>query len=339
MSKVDEVRPMLLTRRRGQPDSGASKPSRNWWLFAIKLLASAGLIAWILLGANLSEVGAALRDVDLRWIGLAMLLQCFGAAIISRRWQGLLAVQDVRPPWLYLFRSTIVSSFFRQFLPSIIGGDVIRSHDAWRAGASLSLALMSLLLDRLLGLLALALLALLAMLSVSEVTERLPALQLWLICAFAGLAAILSLVVLPRRRTGGGAARLPGFLPDKLRRKLGDIGKAMTIYRGKSAALWRGLALSLLLQVNVVTFYWALSQALGLPLSYGSFFAIAPIAIFVMMIPISINGIGVREAIFLFLLAQWGIGSAEALALAWLEYGTFLAFGLLGGIVYALRRY
>ena len=110
------------------------------------------------------------------------------------------------------------------------------------------------------------------------------------------------------------------------------------MYQGKPQALWRGLGLSVLLQINVVTFYWALSQALGLEINYGSWFVIAPIAIFVMMIPLSINGIGVREAIFIFLLSQWDVTNSTALALAWLEYGIFLAFGLVGGLVYMLRK-
>ena len=57
-----------------------------------------------------------------------------------------------------------------------------------------------------------------------------------------------------------------------------------------------------------------------------------------MMLPISINGIGVREGIFVFLLGQWGVDPAQALALAWLEYGIILLFGLLGGGLHILRR-
>ncbi len=63
-----------------------------------------------------------------------------------------------------------------------------------------------------------------------------------------------------------------------------------------------------------------------------------PIAIFVMMLPVTINGIGLREAVFVTLLGYWSVSKPVAIAFAWLEFAGFLAFGLIGGVVYALRR-
>ena len=56
-----------------------------------------------------------------------------------------------------------------------------------------------------------------------------------------------------------------------------------------------------------------------------------------MMAPITINGIGLREAILVYLLAMWGVSSELALALAWLEFGVTVTLGVIGGIVFALR--
>lgn len=314
----------------------SAKP-RNKLMTLVKVVASLGLITWIVSTANLSDVFEALKAVDVKWLVFAVALQFVGAGILSFRWKGLLDVQGVSPGWPYLYKSTLVANFFRQFLPSIIGGDVIRGHDAWKAGAPWPVALMSLLLDRLLGLLALALLAMVAVLFSDELSEKLPSLRWWLAAAFVGLSLVLSFLLLPRR-AGAAQISIPSFVPGKVAAKLSSIGEAMTMYKGNPLGLWRGLGLSVLLQANVVTFYWALSQALGLEIDYTSWFVIAPIAIFVMMIPLSINGIGVREAIFIFLLSQWGVENSTALALAWLEYGIFLLFGLVGGLVYMLRK-
>lgn len=320
--------------REDGPPQQEAKPRKK--LFTIlKVVASIGLISWIVSTANLADVWASLQAVDVRWLAFAAVLQFVGAGVISLRWKGLLAVQGVTPSWGYLYKSTLVANFFRQFLPSIIGGDVIRGHDAWKAGATWPVALMSLLLDRLLGLLALALLAMAAVLLSDDMTDKLPGLRGWLALAFVGLTVVLGFLLLPRRSAD---RNWPAFLPAKVTAKLTSIGEAMSMYKGKPQAIYRGLGLSLILQINVVTFYWALGQSLGLPVSYSSFFVIAPIAIFVMMMPISINGIGVREAIFIFLLSQWGVANSTALALAWLEYGIFLAFGLIGGLVYMLRK-
>ena len=111
----------------------AARPHR-WRSFAIRLAISLLLIGYILSRADLGAVAAALRAIDPRWLGVALLLQLLGPAIIALRWSRLLAAKGVTPGWPYLYVSTLVSTFFRQFLPSIVGGDVIRGYDAWRAG-------------------------------------------------------------------------------------------------------------------------------------------------------------------------------------------------------------
>jgi hypothetical protein len=102
--------------------------------------------------------------------------------------------------------------------------------------------------------------------------------------------------------------------------------------------LVRALSLSVVLQINVVTMYYALGRALEFPLAFREYFVIVPLALFVMLVPVSINAIGVREGIFVLLLAAFGIGAAEAIALAWLEYGIVLLYGIFGGVVYAVRK-
>ena len=314
-----------------------SKPAKTWQ-FALKLAASIGLLAFILSRADLAQVRDAVLGVDVRWIALAIALQFVGVALISYRWRGLLAAQNVTPGWPYLFRSTLISGFFRQFMPSTIGGDVIRGYDAWRAGAGVGLAFVSLVLDRLFGLIALAILALAALTLSPETAARLPGISLWVGFALVAVLGAVCLLVIPQTRLAGYAVRLARFVPGPVRNKLVKMVQALTLYHNARGVLLRSLLVSLALQVNVVTFYWAIAMALHLPVGYGSFFAIAPLAIFVMMVPLSINGIGIREGIFVFLLAQWGVSEPQALALAWVEYGLFLGFGLLGGVLYGLRR-
>jgi hypothetical protein len=57
-----------------------------------------------------------------------------------------------------------------------------------------------------------------------------------------------------------------------------------------------------------------------------------------MMVPVSINGIGVRENLFVFFLASFGVAEATGLAFAWLDYGLLLLQALAGGLVYAAGR-
>ena len=104
------------------------------------------------------------------------------------------------------------------------------------------------------------------------------------------------------------------------------------------AALIKVFAFSVVLQLNVVAFYWLIARGLGLDISFGQMLAAAPIAVFVMLVPITINGIGLREGIWIVLLGAYGFQDADAVALSWIELGLFVLFGLMGGLVYAARK-
>ena len=88
----------------------------------------------------------------------------------------------------------------------------------------------------------------------------------------------------------------------------------------------------------VVVNAWVLAKALHVNLGLAPFFLIVPLAVFLMMVPVSINGIGVRENLFVFFLASFGVAEATGLAFAWLDYGLVLLQALVGGIVYAAGR-
>ncbi|WP_281826344.1 lysylphosphatidylglycerol synthase transmembrane domain-containing protein [Jannaschia rubra] len=295
---------------------------------SLKIAICAGLLLWIVMSADLAAVWAVMSKADPLLLVLAVAMQVLGAAIVALRWQRLLAVRGVTPGFRYLWTSTVSAFFFRQFLPSVVGGDAIRSYDAWRAGATPGFTALSLVVDRLFGLLTLIGFAAVAAVSMRRVVEGLPGLWLTTGIALAIVGGGLALLMLP------GQIPLPARSPARLRR----IVEGMRAFDGARGIVGPCLGLSILLQVNVVTFYWVLSQALGLGVPYGAFYAIVPIAIFAMMAPFTINGIGVREVVFIFLLGLWGVDESMALAFAWTEFAVILAAGLIGGAVYAIRK-
>jgi len=77
---------------------------------------------------------------------------------------------------------------------------------------------------------------------------------------------------------------------------------------------------------------------MDLPVPTVAFLLIVPLATFVMMIPVTINGIGLRENVLALFLAVYGVGNSEAVAFAWLLYLGGLIQGVLGGVVYVMRR-
>jgi hypothetical protein len=57
-----------------------------------------------------------------------------------------------------------------------------------------------------------------------------------------------------------------------------------------------------------------------------------------MMLPVTVNGIGLRENALFFFLSFYGVLKPQAIAFAWVVYGMLLVFGIIGGFVYLFRK-
>ncbi len=299
---------------------------------ALRLGISAALIAWILRQAPLGEVLEAYRSADLGLVLLALALNPLGYWASVSRWRLLIRSQGGDASFGFLVRSFLVGVFFNNLLPSTIGGDAVRAIDTARTGVDRATAVAIVVVDRFIGLLALLLFAGVGLLLSGSLTERVPALYAWV----AGIAALLGLIAallfLPSRRGPDLLARLgKGGLVTKL-------SSALFAFQGRGAVLAKAFGYSLALQTLVVLNGWLLSRALHVPIPLPYFFLIVPLAIFVMMIPVSINAIGVRENVWAFFFAAFGVASAKAVAVAWLDYGLVLIQALVGGALYAWGR-
>lgn len=314
----------------------ARKP-RSRAAVALRLGISAALIAWILRQAPLGEVLAAYRSADVRMVLLAMALSPLGYWSSVSRWRLLIRSQGGDASFGFLARSFVVGIFFNNLLPSTIGGDTVRAIDTARTGVDRATAVAIVVVDRFIGLLALLLFAGVGLLLSGSLTEQVPALYAWV----AGIAALLGLIAallfLPSRRAPDLLARLGGRLP-KGGGLVMKLSSALFAFQGRGAVLAKAFGYSLVLQTLVVLNGWLLAKALHVPISLPYFFLIVPLVVFAMMIPVSINAIGVRENVWAFFFAAFGVASAKAVAVAWLDYGLVLIHALVGGALYAWGR-
>lgn len=318
------------------PRAGARR--KRWILMAAKAAASAALLYWVLRGTDLGEVGRALGAANIPLLVLAFAMCFIGYFISVTRWGVLLSAQGVAVKRRTLVHSYLVAMFFNNFLPSTIGGDAYRAYDSWRWGSTKAGALAVVFVDRFLGLVALILFALVAS-AVWQGVGDAAQLPTWMIALLAAgmLGVVWAIFFTPRLDLGGRlermgipGARLVGGVA-------GRVKDAFRTFRGRRDALGKAMLLSLALQTNVVFYYYVMAQALGFDVSVAAFFLIIPLSIFVMLIPISINGIGIRENAFAFFFALFGVAKAESVALAFVDYGLLLVQGAVGAIAYALR--
>ncbi len=303
-----------------------------------KSLISAFLIYLILRGTNFTEIFAAMKKAYLPLLLLSFTLHFVGFYVSALRWKTLLKVHKVDSNLWFLIKSYIVAMFFNNFLPSTVGGDTVRAYDSYRLGKSKSGAVAVVFVDRFLGLTALILYAFIAAFFAKSITQRVPYLNLWVSIAAVGMLFIIWLIFMPSRKLAEWVGKIRIPFSAKLQRLLMKLIDAFWTFRGQKMALLKALGLSLLLQANVVFYYFLISSALGFHIPLYNFFLIVPLSIFIMMIPVSINGIGLRENVFFFFLATFAVAKPEAIAFAWIEYGILMLQGVLGGIVYAFRK-
>lgn len=137
-----------------QPEASSA---RRYVLLALKITVSLALLALLFSKVDVGGLWATARRPSVAWLAAALALYAVNVMAGVWRWYLLLHAQHVKVEPRSLLGSFLVASFFNNFLPSNIGGDVIRITDTAKAAQSKTLATTVVLVDRGLGLMALVL--------------------------------------------------------------------------------------------------------------------------------------------------------------------------------------
>jgi uncharacterized membrane protein YbhN (UPF0104 family) len=305
--------------------------------FLLKLVFSVSILVFLLTAkVSLRDVLRVLAGVHPGWIAIAFSLHAIGLLISAYRWQILARAQGDQVPLGFLARSYLVGQFFNAFLPTRFGGDVVRIWDGSRYSKSLLKSSAIVVVERLTGIIVLFLFALVASLFRIDMARRIPVVALALLLGCAGLLAIALfftpfarrlLAALPER----GAA---GWVRDRALR----FRETVLHYRERPGPFLAALGWAFLLQVNVVVYYILIGKAFRLAIRPLDYFIFVPIVLLVQILPISINGWGVREASYIEIFKFYGIGAGTAFSFSLVEVGIGLVVGAVGGVVYVLRK-
>jgi hypothetical protein len=229
-----------------------------------------------------------------------------------------------------------VGQFFNNFLPSTVGGDAIRAYDTATYSRETAKSIAVVFVDRVIGVSALALLGILAVVA-SLYLQETAASFIWPI-AGVSLGCVIVLAIIFNRATVDKIERLLSRLGmGKVAKKVSQAYHAVFVLSDQKSVLFWAFMISVALQVNVVLFYYLVSLSLGLGVSVLYFFLIIPIVLIILLVPFSINGIGISESAYVFFLGMVGTTAADAIALSWLAFGLMLTQGLVGGLIFAVR--
>jgi glycosyltransferase 2 family protein len=316
----------------------ASPPSRarSLAISAIKIAVSAGLLALLFTRVDVARLWSVARQASAAWLGAALLLYLAMVLASAARWGILLRAQHVRLPFSFLTQSFLVATFFNNFLPSNIGGDVVRISDTAKAAGSKTLATTVVLIDRGLGLLGLALMAA----SGASLMQRMavgpvgPA-MLW---AGFGVGAIIATPALLMPETATKLLKpLRVFHRQWVDERLERLTYALTRFKETPAALAACFVGAVVVQGILVGFYVAIARSMNIPIGFAELAVIVPVSFIVQMVPVSVNGFGVREATFGFYFTRLGLPLESALLVSFVGAALIMLFSLSGGVAY-LRR-
>jgi hypothetical protein len=309
---------------------------RRGVLVVLKVGVSLALLAYLLSTTDLAALTRRVRSGDPLLLAGALALYTLTLAVATWRWRLLLRALGYQATMGHLSASYLVATFFNNFLPSNVGGDVIRVRDSSRLTGSTTASLAVVAIDRILGLGALYVLAVGAYVfggrTVRGLAGALPALV-----ALGVVFGVMAYVYV----TPGVARRLMAVsrldaLP-WIRERFEVAQGAVHVYREQVAVLWTAFAASVAIQALVVCYYYEVARSLRIALPLAACFLVVPLCTLVQTVPISFNGWGIRESVFILYFRQLGLSRDSALAFSLAGAGLIVIVSLSGAVVWSSR--
>jgi uncharacterized membrane protein YbhN (UPF0104 family) len=281
-------------------------------VFALKLMVSSGLLYLVLSKAGIDKVLSLLLNINPLSFIFAVLVYIFAQFISSFRWKLLLPEGfSVRT----LFPLYLIGSFFNTFLPGLVGGDAIKAYYLYKKTGEGAQTLASVFMDRYVGYVTLMIIGLIAYPFGAKHIKG--SWIEWLLPLIVLCFALGSFIVL-------------GLRLGKRVKFLNDIYSHFHFYRRKKGVVAKTILLSAVIQCSVIFAVYLLARGLGVELPLYIFFVFIPIIVTVSAMPVSLSGIGLREASFALLFSSVGVNTETATAISFAWFLSLVVGGLAG---------
>ncbi|MCX6550144.1 MAG: lysylphosphatidylglycerol synthase transmembrane domain-containing protein [Acidobacteria bacterium] len=317
----------------------ASPPRRSLLSTLLKVAVTLGLYVLVFYKIDFHDFWARLQTARVGWVALGVLAYAAGQWLSAWRWWVLLRPVQLTVPYLRMVAFYFIGMFFNFFLPTIVGGDAVKAILLARETGAPARATMSVFMERNVGLLALLAIATIAAVFAPPVAVKGVSLLHLTLLLFAGF--IVANVVLADRRAYHVIDYLVAMTPlARISSRAASLYDAVVPYRERR---WWGLVAatigqSFLFQGVVILVVFLNANALDQHVPVAALAVFVPLISLAGMLPISVNGLGIREALYLLLFGRIGVPADVAVSLAVLYSVVTFAASLPGGVVYALQR-
>jgi glycosyltransferase 2 family protein len=302
---------------------------------SVRFLIGGAVIAMLVAMVDSEELRDQVSHLDGVYVAVAVGVQLIAKLIWTWRWQMLLRSVGLRRDFFELLQLIHVGLFVNWFLPSFVGGDVARSHLSKEGNPHAAYAVV--VGERIVGFLTLLSIAVVGAAAAAAMGTKpgvfLPLagilLMGLLLCCAAPLVARHRVVRL------GLTSRSLGRVREHLDRFGVELRRTLDL---EGRFLWIVGGLSYALHFLAIYFHLMCARSANVPVDFADLLIVVPISVFVAMLPVSVNGLGLREGALVGMLALFGVDVAQGAVFAVLTLAVSSLYSLVGGLILLFRR-
>ena len=301
--------------------------------FFIKLLISSFILYLIFSKIEISEFILNIKKIGFAAISVLLLLALLKFVVETMRWQFVLKAIGFKFKFNYLLSLYLIGGFFSNFLPSTIGGDLARTAFIKGQNLKVSSAANTILFERFTGLYSVFMMCLLAVaVGWSRMSEYL---RVFILLYSTIGIVVMSLIYIFFNKITDLFSILENKYSFKSLKKIGSILKTLDFSNYKKKTIISTMLFSIMMQLVVISVTVLVGISMGLKqVEISTYFIIMPPVWIITMLPISINGLGIREGVFALFLSNLGVSVEQSTALSLLSFLPFVSLSLVGGAVF-----
>jgi uncharacterized protein (TIRG00374 family) len=299
---------------------------------AVKVTVTALLFLYIFQKIDFHQFGATLRNARLNILVFGFFVLWIGHYICIYRWRMLMRPLMPVLSLANLFGIYCIGLFFNLTFPTVVGGDVVKMYYAGKPSKSYAQSFAATFLDRDAGMFAMMIIACIGILVHPVAVPRLPVLLIiWGVFALFVLGNVALFTPFLHRRLTDMLHRLR---LSRIAVKVDAISNAFQIMGQHRTVLLVSLLISFINQLLVIAVTWIMALGLRINLSPLYYLIFVPVITLISMIPVSLNGMGLREYAFMSLFGAIGMRPESCIALGLLSSIVLVLSSLPGGIIY-----
>lgn len=272
----------------------------------IRIIVPLGLIGWLIAQVDWNVVWPLVKSIPAWSLACSAILYTLSHVVTAFRWNYLLRFQGVRIPYFRLLGLVFVGMFTSNFLPTTIGGDVVKMVGAAKGRKKRGVIVASVVADRFFNL--------------TGMTIMLP-----LALTLHGISLLGS-----TQKTFLPILGLTGW--PALRERLIRTWRQIRTWFTSPICIVLALALSWTSVGLSFGSFWMITLGLRIPITYWQASASSLLTYFLALIPVAINGLGIQEGSLTYLLSLQGASLEQATAAAFLIRLVTMVVSLAGGL-------